>query len=714
MTQYTPSKYRPDIDGLRAIAVLSVVIYHAFKNTLKGGFVGVDIFFVISGFLITGILIKSLDNQAVTGGGKTNLSILLHRLISFYARRVRRIFPVLIVVLLSCIVAGWFIMTPDEFKLLGKHIAGGAVYISNIILWKEVGYFDISSDLKPLLHLWSLGIEEQFYIVWPFVILFLLKFKFRLDSFLFLFFLASFLFNLKMVHPHPQGTFYAPPTRFWELAVGGVLAAICYRASPIWDRIGQLCGGRLNSLIYTDETQGNEKKICKDVLSLVGFILIVYAILFFNSGMVFPGSRALIPTLGTAMIIAAGPDAIVNKRILSPKIMVFIGLISYPLYLWHWPLLSFAKIIYSEVPPRLIRIALVITAILLAWITYRFIEPPLRWGKHSRIKAVCLFITLLTIGFSGIKIFLNYGYPERLGYMTEEILRDQELDKIISESAKRCNAVLPDYEKNSAKDECVFQKENHKNTIALFGDSHSRYLSYGLIDILSKKFPEEGLVRFAVSGTAPLINFRRRNTPSLKNGYLAHLEGYDYIFSDDKIKTVVIATYPIIWFKMKTETTIPYYRNVLASVDGMEDITDLGEQDKDVLLERGLRRTFDAIKQHNKKLVFVMDNPDFFFDPHICVERPYQKIIGKKLDKKCYSKRKDLENNETKIWFNSILKKVAKDYDNITLFNAFDSLCDGNICPIIKNGKLLYRDDDHVSNEGARMIAKDLLNIIFK
>ena len=160
MTQYTPSKYRPDIDGLRAIAVLSVVIYHAFKNTLKGGFVGVDIFFVISGFLITGILIKSLDNQSVMGGN-TNLSI-LHRLISFYARRVRRIFPILIVVLLTCITAGWLIMTPNEYQLLGKHIAGGAVYISNILLWKESGYFDVSSEVKPLLHLWSLGIEEQF------------------------------------------------------------------------------------------------------------------------------------------------------------------------------------------------------------------------------------------------------------------------------------------------------------------------------------------------------------------------------------------------------------------------------------------------------------------------------------------------------------------------------------------------------------------------
>lgn len=343
------------------------------------------------------------------GGVKPNFPI-LHRLISFYARRVRRIFPVLIVVLLSCIAAGWLIMSPDEYRLLGKHIAGGSVYISNFILWLEAGYFDVSSDTKPLLHLWSLGIEEQFYIVWPFVILILLKLKLRLESFLFLFFLGSFGLNAyrAFIASGPLlGTFYAPPTRFWELAVGGVLAAAFYRADPIWNKFTFFLGKRLNSLIYSKNQVGNEVQTCKDVLSCLGLALIAFSIVFFNSGMIFPGSKALLPTLGTAMVIAAGPEAIVNKRLLSLKLMVFIGLISYPLYLWHWPLLSFARIIYGEVPPKLIRIALVAAAMLLAWITYRFIEPPLRWGKHSRIKAVCLFVTLLLVGFGGIKIYKN-------------------------------------------------------------------------------------------------------------------------------------------------------------------------------------------------------------------------------------------------------------------------------------------------------------------
>ena len=608
-------------------------------------------------------------------------------------------------------------MSPEEYRLLGKHIAGGSVYISNFILWFEAGYFDVSSETKPLLHLWSLGIEEQFYIVWPFVILILLKLKLRLETFLFLFFLGSFGLNAyrAFIATGPlNGTFYAPPTRFWELAVGGILAAAFYRADPIWNKLSFFLGKNLNSLIYAENQPGKEIQTCKDVLSCLGLTLIVFSIVFFNSGMTFPGSKALLPTLGTAMVIASGPEAFVNRKLLSLKLMVFIGLISYPLYLWHWPLLSFARIYFGEVPPKLVRIALVVAAMLLAWITYRFIEPPLRWGKHSRIKAVCLFVTLLLVGFVGIKIYKNYGYPERIGITADAIQRDIELDKIMSEASERCNAVLPDYEKNSAKDECVFQKENHKNTIALFGDSHSRYLSYGIIDILRKHYPEEGLVRFSVSATAPFLNFKKRDSGSnVTKGHLAHLDGYNYVFADHNIKTVVIATYPHVWYDITRNTSIPYYNKMTGYV-GMEDVLDPEERNESVLLERALRRTFDALKEHNKKVIFVVDNPDFFYEPSICAVRPYQKFIKHKIDNRCFPNRAELENNQNKVWFNSILKKVSKDYDNVTLVNAFDSLCDQETCPITRNGRLLYRDDDHVSNEGARMIAKDLLKVIFR
>lgn len=274
----------------------------------------------------------------MSGGGKASLSI-VHIIISFYARRVRRIFPVLIAVLISCIVAGCLFMTPDEFQLLGKHIAGGSVYISNIVLWMESGYFDVESEVKPLLHLWSLGIEEQFYIVWPFFILILLKLKFRIETFIFIFVVISCLFNILWVKKDAVGTFYSPPTRFWELAFGGLLASLYYSKSSIWEKIAFKTGLILNRIIYSSRN-GNEVQISKDVLSVFGLLLILGSVFTFHTGMHFPGKKALIPTLGAFFLIAAGERALVNKKILSLRIMVFIGLISYPLYLWHWPLLE--------------------------------------------------------------------------------------------------------------------------------------------------------------------------------------------------------------------------------------------------------------------------------------------------------------------------------------------------------------------------------------
>lgn len=204
-------KYRPDVDGLRAIAVLAVVFFHAFPSLIRGGFVGVDVFFVISGYLISTIIFENLDR------GTFSFS-------EFYARRIKRIFPALILVLVACFVFGWFVLLADEYKQLGKHIAASAGFISNIIFWNEAGYFDNAQETKPLLHLWSLGIEEQFYILWPLVIWVIWKRKFNLLTITFFLAIASFMLNLKGVQQDAVATFYSPQTRFWELLSGSLLA----------------------------------------------------------------------------------------------------------------------------------------------------------------------------------------------------------------------------------------------------------------------------------------------------------------------------------------------------------------------------------------------------------------------------------------------------------------------------------------------------------
>ena len=369
-------KYRPDIDGLRAIAVLAVVAFHAFPNSIKGGFIGVDIFFVISGYLITKNIFENLNSNTLS-------------FISFYERRIRRIFPALIFVLTACLLFGWFILVADEYNLLGKHIAAGTSFISNFVFWKEAGYFDHSSDKKPLLHLWSLGIEEQFYILWPLFIWFLWKKGFNLLVITFLIAIISFYINVNWIKSDAVAAFYSPQTRFWELLSGSLLAwVVVYKKG--------------SSIYFINKIGG---KTLLNILSILGLILLIYGISRINKDSSFPGAWALIPVIGSVMLIVAGPTSLVNRVLLSNKIMVWIGIISFPLYLWHWPIISFATIYKNNVPEDYIRYSAVILSIVLAWSTYHFIEHPIRFGKYSKDSVALLCGVFFMIGLLGLIIY---------------------------------------------------------------------------------------------------------------------------------------------------------------------------------------------------------------------------------------------------------------------------------------------------------------------
>jgi peptidoglycan/LPS O-acetylase OafA/YrhL len=368
MSTQHAEKYRPDIDGLRAIAVLSVVIYHAFPaGKLKGGFIGVDIFFVISGFLITGILLREL---------KAGTFSILH----FYARRVLRIFPALITVLVACLGAGWLGLFSDEYAQVGKHVAGSAAFIVNLLLWQEVGYFDVSSELKPLLHLWSLGIEEQFYIVWPVFLWLAWRLRFSFLKLALAIAAASFAAGVYYTFVDPTLAFYAPPTRFWELMAGGILA---------------YC---LSESIAPSARH-------RDGVSIFGLVLIVVGLLVIKKSHAFPGAWALLPVAGAVLLIASGPAAVINRTVLSNKVAVWFGLISYPLYLWHWPVLAFLRIgkadgVYREIAWESRSIA-VLAAIGLAWATYRLIERPIRYGGETRLWVPTLSAGMVALLFTG-------------------------------------------------------------------------------------------------------------------------------------------------------------------------------------------------------------------------------------------------------------------------------------------------------------------------
>jgi peptidoglycan/LPS O-acetylase OafA/YrhL len=319
-------KYRADIDGLRAAAVIAVVMFHAFPSTLSGGFLGVDVFFVISGFLISTIIFGSLERRAFS-------------FTEFYARRARRIFPALLIVLVAVYAFGWFALVDAEYKQLGKHVAGAAAFVANVVFWREAGYFDTTASAKPLLHLWSLGIEEQFHLLWPMLAWTARKRPRHLLILTALLAVVSFGINVVTVKTNSVAAFYLPHTRIWELLCGSLLAWLSLRGSA---GAASSIAGAAPSIHVTGGIA--------HLPSIAGALLLAGGIWRINQELSFPGIWALVPVAGTLLLIAAGPSAVINRTLCSWRPMVWIGLISYPLYLWHWPLLSFARIVESGEP----------------------------------------------------------------------------------------------------------------------------------------------------------------------------------------------------------------------------------------------------------------------------------------------------------------------------------------------------------------------------
>lgn len=383
MTNPKPHYWRADITGLRALAVIPVVLYHAFPNILPGGFVGVDIFFVISGFLISGILFRQL---------KLNNKI---DYFDFYAKRVRRIFPNLIVLLLAVAVAGWFVLLPSEYSDLGKSIYSSAFFYQNFRLLKTIGdYFAPDVIQTPLLHLWSLAIEEQFYIVFPLLCWAVWKLRKGTAGIGFLVFgitTASFVGCLLV--RDQTFNFYFPLTRFWELGAGILLAY----ATEFWNfQSHRLTSAATNSM------------------SIIGFCMIACAYVFFDHATVFPGISTLLPVGGAMLMIAAGSSALVN-RLMTLKPIVFIGLISYSLYLWHWPFISFLNITIDE-PSALQTIFAVAASFIVAAATYVWIENPIRrigagiLGKRVVVGLACALLACVVVGQT---LRFTRGLPNR-------------------------------------------------------------------------------------------------------------------------------------------------------------------------------------------------------------------------------------------------------------------------------------------------------------
>jgi peptidoglycan/LPS O-acetylase OafA/YrhL len=464
-----PFRYRPDIDGLRAVAVLLVVGCHIGVYKLRGGFVGVDVFFVISGYLISSTILAEVD--------ASKFSIL-----SFYQRRIRRIVPALVVVLFVACLAAYRCLLPVELEDFARSLLASTFSLSNFYFWHQSGYFDAPAALKPLLHTWSLAVEEQFYLFFPIFLLAIRRFfPARLRFSVIVTAILSFAFSVVGAYKFPSATFYLAPTRAWELLLGTILSL---------NVLPQLAGS-----------------LRRNLSTLAGMVLILVAAVFFSSATPFPGLAAFVPCLGAALIIAGGEtgQSLVG-RALSSKPAVFIGLISYSLYLWHWPVIVFQKIgtiLISGVSDRIAGLVAFAVALVLAALSWKFVELPFRNGRLKLSGAPLFqaaFAGTLVVAALGAGALAFHGLPSR--FPPEAVRVASYLDYGTKDEYREGSCfILPSnrFEDFDAS-KCLRQDSARKNYL-LIGDSHAAHLWYGL----SNTFEGVNVMQATAAGCKPTL-----------------------------------------------------------------------------------------------------------------------------------------------------------------------------------------------------------------
>ena len=452
--------YRPDIDGLRAFAVLTVIGFHGFPEYVAGGFVGVDVFFVISGFLISGIILDE------TQAGVFSLR-------GFYERRARRIFPALLLVLVVSLLAGWWLLLPADMARLGKQLAASAAFVSNFYFWFQSGYFSPDAHSFPLLHLWSLGVEEQFYIVWPLIIIGLRSRPHWTILAIALIGVSSFYLNIALIDNH-EADFYSPVTRAWELMLG---------ASMAWLR-------RRDGIALPSRWRA-------DIATIAGLILIFGSALLFDPRSSYPGWLALVPTIGASLILWGGANSGVGSSILSARALVFVGLISYPLYLWHWPLLVFAAAFKFAPLTQLEAGLLIAVSFILAWFTYERVERTFRAGRTSRTKIATLGAGMIFVAVAGFVIIEGQGFENRF---PKELLEFAEVRE--PPTSWRINECF-----NDPKTDTMFGKsciEEARPLLLVWGDSTAAALMPGLRQLQHER--NFGLAQFTSNNCGPSLS----------------------------------------------------------------------------------------------------------------------------------------------------------------------------------------------------------------
>jgi peptidoglycan/LPS O-acetylase OafA/YrhL len=484
MTCMATRTYRPDVDGLRGVAIVLVLLFHGTK-ICPGGFIGVDVFFTISGFLITSLL---LDDQQRGGG---------IRVVDFWIRRVRRLLPAASLMVLATLIAGFFIMFPNDYEALAKSAAAQQLFVSNVYFGRQSGYFDSSVEFKPLLHTWSLAVEEQFYVAYPLLFLALGRLS-RRTMVGALLLITGFSFGISdwAVRTHPSSAFYLLPSRAWEILLGGLL---CFAPLP-----------------------HRRPALFANLLAGIGMLGILLAAWAFGKETPFPGRAALLPCVGTALLIYANSwTKTWVGRVLATRPVVFVGLISYSLYLWHWPLLSFLAYLRCGAPSNEISRCIALAAsFVLAVVSWRFVELPFRrkdFLPRTKGLLIAAFVGVSVLLVSSLAIVRLRGLPERISPQADAYARAKERDrgspawqllfkKVPLEQI--IDGTLPTFGATSGDATCL-----------VWGDSHAMALIPG-IDAASKTRGVRGF-QATYSATPPLLDFQLMTQHGLSERVIA-------------------------------------------------------------------------------------------------------------------------------------------------------------------------------------------------
>jgi peptidoglycan/LPS O-acetylase OafA/YrhL len=635
----TPHKlgYRPDIDGLRAVAVGLVVLFHAWPKWVRSGFIGVDIFFVISGFLITSIILQDLK------AGRFSIR-------EFYVRRIKRIFPALVTVVLATLAFGWYVLLKLEFEQLGKHIMAAAAFLSNLVLWKESGYFDNDAVTKPLLHLWSLGVEEQFYLVWPLMMALFFRLRSGVLLFLTATLAASFAYCLYTTYYVPVEAYFSPVTRFWELASGGIVAWLLFKP-------GMVIPGRA-------------------ALSVLGVVLLLTGAIFIDGQRDFPGFWAALPVGGTCALIMAGKDCWINRVLLGNRLMSGVGLVSYPFYLWHWPLLSFAYIVQGEKPEPQTKAALVLVSLLLAYLTWRFIEKPIQRTPYRARAIQGLVVTMLCFGLLGALV--NNG-------MIRERIPTNGTGPYLS-ALNDLGFPQPEMETLHYKGSRFEEVVGHGlGTTVLIGDSVMEQYAPLVVQRMAAPRSDRKAVVFATAGGCLPIQAAVR-LPVIRFPTCVRTVNDAYDFAGgDQVDTVVIAA---AWYGYFS----PSQEGVQMPVNGQ--LVQFPSSIAHEAAYASLQQSIQRLRDKGKRVYLILQPPTGnLFDPR-------SMITGSRFDQ--MHPRTNMppflvsEFRQTNVAPMSRLTAIARATGAI-LIDPVDHLCTNGVCPVLNaDGAPIYTDPVHM------------------